>query len=133
MKTRDHHYPLYPLALFLSVSTTVLGAGPIFNILDYGARKDSSAHSTEAIRSAIQAANAAGGGIVCIPPGTYITGPIELTNDLVLEIEAGATLQFPATRLPFTAGREQGIECLTPVPLIGGRHLHNVSITGRGT
>ena len=35
-------------------------------------------------------------------------------------------------RLPFTQGREQGIECLTPVPLIGGRNLENVTITGRG-
>ena len=68
-----------------------------------------------------------------VPPGTYVTGPIELVNNLVLHIEAGATLRFPATRLPFTQGRVQGIECLTPVPLIGGRHLENVTITGRGT
>jgi polygalacturonase len=35
--------------------------------------------------------------------------------------------------LPFTEGRQQSIEALTPVPLIGGRHLENVAITGRGT
>ncbi|MGH7993871.1 MAG: glycoside hydrolase family 28 protein [Limisphaerales bacterium] len=107
-------------------------AQPFFNVLDYGAHNDGSASSTEAINQAIQAASVAGGGTVCIPPGTYVTGPIELTNDLVLDIEAGATLKFPARRLPFTPGREQGIECLTPVPLVGGRNLHNVTITGRG-
>ena len=107
-------------------------AGTCFNIMDYGAHNDGSAPSTEAIRDAIQAAKAAGGGTVYVPPGNYVTGPIELVNNLVLHIDAGATLRFPATRLPFTKGRQQGIECLTPVPLIGGRNLENVTITGRG-
>ena len=60
--------------------------------------KDGSASSTEAIRSAIQAAKAAGGGTVYFPPGNYVTGPIELVNNLVLNIDAGATLRFPADR-----------------------------------
>ena len=106
-------------------------AGP-FNILDYGARNDASAPATEAIRAAIQAAKAAGGGTVFIPAGNYVSGPIELVSNLTLHIDAGATVRFPATRLPFTEGRQQSIEALTPVPLIGGRHLENVAITGRG-
>jgi len=123
---------LFPLLLLLSITVNGWSAGPFFNILDYGAHNDGSASSTEAIRSAIQAANAAGGGTVYVPPGNYVTGPIELVNNLVLDLDAGATLRFPATKLPFTKGREQGIECLTPVPLIGGHDLHNVTITGRG-
>jgi polygalacturonase len=107
-------------------------AAPAFNVLDFGAKNDGSAPSTEAFRSAIQAAKAAGGGTVFVPAGKYVTGPIELVSNLVLDLDAGATLSFPATRLPFTPGREQGVECLTPVPLIGGRHLENVTITGRG-
>lgn len=118
--------------LFLLTGSAAFAAGPFFNVLDYGAHKDGSASSTAAFRSAIQAANAAGGGTVFVPAGTYVTGPIELVNNLVLHIDAGATLKFPAVRLPFTNGREQGIECLTPVPLIGGRNLKNVTITGRG-
>ena len=122
------------LALALVVGANARGATttPFFNVLDYGAHNDGSARSTEAIHAAIQAAHAAGGGTVYFPPGTYVTGPIELVNNLVLDVDAGATLRFPATKLPFTKGRQQGIECLTPVPLIGGRHLQNVTITGRG-
>lgn len=120
------------LVLLLLIGANTWGAAPFFNVLDYGAFKDGSATSTEAIRSAIQAAKAAGGGTVYFPPGNYVTGPIELVNNLVLYIDAGATLRFPAAKLPFTKGREQGIECLTPVPLIGGRNLQNVTITGRG-
>jgi polygalacturonase len=108
------------------------GAGPLFNIVDYGARNDGGAPATEAIRAAIQAARAAGGGTVYIPAGKYVTGPIELVSNLVLHVEAGATVQFPAARLPYTKGRTQGIETIGPVPLIGGHDLENVSITGRG-
>ncbi|HKW27998.1 MAG TPA: glycoside hydrolase family 28 protein [Verrucomicrobiae bacterium] len=135
MNTRAHSSlpcRLCPLTFFLSIGVAQIIAAPFCNVLDYGAHNDGSASSTEAIRSAVQAANAAGGGTVYIPPGIYVTGPIELTNNLVLDVAAGATLRFPATRLPFTPGREQGIECLTPIPLIGGRNLHNVTITGRG-
>jgi polygalacturonase len=122
------------LALFVLIAANAWSANPssFFNILDYGAHKDGSANSTEAIRSAIQAAKAVGGGTVFVPAGNYVTGPIELVNNLVLHLEAGATLRFPAARLPFTKGRVQGIECLAPVPLIGGRNLENVAITGRG-
>jgi polygalacturonase len=67
-----------------------------------------------------------------VPAGHYVTGPIELVSNLVLRFDAGAVVRFPAMRLPFTAGRQQGVECLTPVPLIGGRNLENVTITGRG-
>ena len=42
-------------------------------------------------------------------------------------------MRFPATPLPFTRGRQQGIETLTPVPLIGGHDLDNVAVIGRGT
>jgi polygalacturonase len=120
------------LALSVFIALNASGAGPVFNVLDYGAHPDGSTNSTGAFRSAIQAAKAAGGGTVFVPAGNYVTGPVELVSDLVLHIDAGATLRFPATRLPFTRGRQQGIECLTPVPLIGGHDLHNVTVTGRG-
>jgi polygalacturonase len=122
------------LVLFFVMTANVWSAStsPFFNVLDYGAHNDGSASSTEAIRSAIHAARVAGGGTVYLPSGNYVTGPIELVNNLVLHIDAGATLRFPAVRLPYTKGRIQGIECLTPVPLIGGQNLQNVTITGRG-
>ena len=119
-------------ALLILLNGCAWGAGPFFNIVDYGARPDGKASATEAIRAAIQAAKAAGGGTVFVPAGNYTTGPIELVSNLILYIDAGATLRFPAAKLPFTQGRQQGIEALTPVPLIGGRNLENVTITGRG-
>ena len=93
MKNLPHCFTrrLFSVSVFLLIALNGLGAEAVFNVLDYGAHNDGSASSTEAINSAIRAAGAAGGGTVCIPPGVYVTGPIELTNNLVLEIEAGAT------------------------------------------
>jgi len=110
-------------------------AGPLFNVMDYGARNDGSVSATAAIRSAIQAAKAAGGGTVYVPAGNYKTGPIELVSNLVFEIEAGAVLHFEASRadLTYTKGRMEGTEGITPIPLIGGHDLENVTIRGRGT
>src|SRR5579883_808636 len=113
-------------------AASALAAGPSFNIQDFGAKPDGKTPITEAVRSAIQVAHKAGGGTVIIPAGQYVSGPIELVSNLTLNIEAGAFVRFPAQMLPFTEGRQQSIEALTPVPLIGGRHLENVTITGRG-
>lgn len=104
----------------------------VFNIVDYGARKDGSGAATDAFRRAIQAAKAAGGGTIYVPPGKYTSGPIELFSNMTLEVEAGATVAFPVAALPFTRGRYLGVEALVPMPLIGARDAQNVAVTGRG-
>jgi len=120
------------MVLLAVLSANAWAAGASFNIIDYGAQKDGSAPATEAFRLAIQAAKAAGGGTVYVPPGNYVSGPIELVSNLVLYFDAGAVVRFPAQRLPFTRGRQQSVEAITPVPLIGGANLENVTIEGRG-
>lgn len=126
------------LLIFLSFSlcssaqSAAPNHGPFFNIIDYGARNDGSANAADAFRAAIAAAKAAGGGTVFVPAGHYVSGPIEMVSNLTLYFDAGATVEFPAAMLPFTPGRQQGIETLTPVPLIGGNHLENVAVIGHG-
>ena len=46
-------------------------SGAVFNVRKYGAKGDGVTHSTNAIRAAVKAAAAAGGGTVYIPAGTY--------------------------------------------------------------
>ena len=105
---------------------------PVFNVVDYGAKNDGSANAADAFRAAIAAAKKAGGGTVFVPAGHYVSGPIEMVSNLTLYFDAGAIVEFPATVLPFAPGRQQGIETLTPVPLIGGHDLENVAVVGRG-
>ncbi|HEY0431880.1 MAG TPA: hypothetical protein VGC61_08665, partial [Pyrinomonadaceae bacterium] len=49
-----------------------------FPITDFGARPGSENDNTSAIREAIEACHAAGGGRVVIPPGVFQTGAIHL-------------------------------------------------------
>jgi hypothetical protein len=56
--------------LLLLLPFQARSAAPFFNIMDYGAHNDGSTPSTDAIRSAIQAAKTAGGGTVYVPPDT---------------------------------------------------------------
>lgn len=107
--------------------------GHVFNILTYGAHNDASAPATQAFADAIQAARTAGGGTIYVPPGRYISGPIELFSNMTLDVDAGATITFPVAPLPFVQGRYLGVNALVPMPLIGGHNLENVTVTGRGT
>src|SRR5258708_34795399 len=90
------------LAWALVTPDQALAAGSgrqLFNVVDYGAKRDGSASATDAFRKAIQAAKAAGGGTIYVPTAKYNSGPIELFRHLALDITAGATIQFPVSPL----------------------------------
>jgi polygalacturonase len=126
---------LCSLAAIVCLSPGLLRAeSPTFNVLDYGAKNDGSAPSTEAFRKAIEACAKAGGGTVTVPAGNYVSGHIELVSNLVFHLDAGATIRFltDLKDYPLIKGRYEGTETITPAPLIGGRNLENVAVTGRG-
>ena len=132
--------PVAAAALLLMVAATMRGqtaaAGrgvQVFSVVDFGAKDDGSALATEAFRSAIKAAKAAGGGTIYVPPGKYISGPIDLFSNMTLEVDAGATIAFPVAAIPFEKTRYLGVEALAPMALVGGRNVENVTVTGRGT
>ena len=63
-----------------------------YNIMDYGARQDTTVLSTEALQRAIDDCSRAGGGRVVVPTGSYKIGSIILKSDVHLYLEHGATL-----------------------------------------
>ena len=63
-----------------------------FDITKYGAKPNIDASA--AIRQAIEACSAAGGGRVVIPRGEFLTGPIHLKSNVNLYVPDGATLKF---------------------------------------
>jgi polygalacturonase len=115
-----------------SASAQATAGRQVFDVTAFGAKNDGSAPATEAFAKAIAAAKAAGGGTVYVPAGHYQSGPIELVSHLRLEFGPGAIVAFPAQMLPLTRGRQQGVETLTPVPLIGGHDLEDVQVVGGG-
>lgn len=118
--------PVFAIAIFPALLAA--GGRPVFNIADYGAATD----ATAAFRNAIAAAKAAGGGTIYVPPGRYTSGPVELFSNMTLDLDAGATVEFPVAALPFVKGRYLGVEALVPMPLIGARDAENVAVVGRG-
>jgi polygalacturonase len=48
--------------------------------------------ATQPIQKAIDAASAAGGGAVSLPPGTFRSATLYLKNSITLSLEPGATL-----------------------------------------
>lgn len=97
----------------------------VFNITNYTAIGDSVATNTSAIQSAINAASAAGGGVVQVPSGIYLCGPIQLANKINLRLEAGAILRMlPLDKYPGGT--------VNPETFISGDKLQDVAITGTG-
>ncbi len=64
----------------------------LFDVQAYGARGDGKAKNTDTIQKAIDAAYKAGGGVVYLGPGAYLSGGIVLKDNVTLYLEAGATL-----------------------------------------
>lgn len=66
----------------------------------YGASTTSD-DNTAAIQAALDAANAAGGGMVVIPAGTYLSGYLTIGSKTILHISANATLKLlPISTFP---------------------------------
>jgi len=104
------------------------------NVRDHGAVADGSSDNTAAFAKAINACNAAGGGTVVIPSGTYVTGAIYLKSNVNLRLD-GATLRFSgdASRFPTVLTRYEGIECMNRSPMIYAFGETNIALTGTGT
>ena len=100
-----------------------------FEITRYGT------DSSDAIRKAIAACSAAGGGRVVVPPGVYLTGPIYLRSNVNLHIAEGATLKFSRDPkdYPVVLTRWEGTECMNYAPLIYALDEQNIAVTGAGT
>ncbi|WP_120275160.1 glycoside hydrolase family 28 protein [Mangrovibacterium diazotrophicum] len=105
-----------------------------FNIVDFGAVPNDHSLSTVAINSAIKKCSESGGGVVLVPAGLWITGPIYMQSNVNLHTANGAYIQFTADLNQyklidsFFEGLSE-IRCESPIM---GRDLENVAITGQG-
>jgi len=110
-------------------------APAFYDVRSFGAVADGKTKATDAVKKAIAAASAAGGGTIVFSGGTYLTGPIHLKSNITLAIDVGAVLKFSSDfddYLPMVRSRWEGTEVTNFSPLIYGDKVENVAITGRG-
>jgi len=106
-----------------------------FDIRRYGAREGGVFKNTGAIRTAIEEAANAGGGVVVIPRGKWLSGALRLENNVALHLARGAELLFSTERadyLPVVFSRHEEIECYKYSSFIYAEGRKNIAITGEG-
>jgi polygalacturonase len=121
-----------------------------FDVRKYGATGDGKTVDTDAVNRAVEAASAAGGGVVIFPAGTYLCFSIHLKSLVHLQLLQGSTILAADSPLP---GEQTGYRGGTYDPaepkttwdayqdyghnhwhnsLLWGEDLHDFSITGPG-
>src|SRR5215211_173946 len=107
----------------------------VFNVCKRGAQGDGQTLDTRSIQAAIDACAERGGGTVYFPAGRYLTGSLFLRNNIMLHLDAGAVVLGSENTedYPVIHSRWEGTHQATYAPLIGGDHLQNIAVTGRGT
>jgi len=105
-----------------------------FNIVNYGARPDGITLNTKAINKAISEASAKGGGVVLIPQGVWLSGPIILQNNVNLHAANAALIQFTDDKSQYALieGNFEGRKSIRNQSPISGTNLSNIAITGSG-
>lgn len=106
----------------------------LFNVLDYGAKSSISFNNKTAFQNAIHDCSINGGGIVLIPNGFYLTGPIELESGVNLHLENNAYVSFTKSKeeYPLIFTEYEGQKRIRAISPISSRNTHDIAITGNG-
>jgi polygalacturonase len=111
-----------------------------FNLQDFGAVGDGKTWNTKTFEDAIAKVKESGGGRLVVPKGVYRTMPFTLCSQLDLHLEEDAVIQAPDTFADYdipepetlTSQAEVREKVKVPPPLISGKDLHDVALTGTG-
>ena len=103
-------------------------APAVFDVRQFGAKGDGKTLDTAAIQKALDECGRAGGGIVRLAAGTYLSKPVFLRSNTTLQLDEGATLQARDEPEDFTAENGRGL-----LAFVNGNALTGVAVTGKGT
>ena len=107
-----------------------------YNIVEYGAKNDTTVLSTAAVQQAIDRCGEAGGGRVVVPAGDYKIGTLVMRSHVELHLEAGATLYGSTDLKDYRAMKTDYVSLRTQTPtvqLIYADGVEGVCISGHGT
>jgi polygalacturonase len=125
---------IYTQAQKLPVVQQVKFRKDSFSITRFGAKADGLTLNTAAINAAIEACSKKGGGVVVVPEGLWLTGPIVLKNNVNLHLEKNALLQFTAdfNQYPLVKGNWEGLPQMRNQSPLSANNATNIAITGYG-
>jgi polygalacturonase len=129
-------FKLLPAIFFLLTTLAVMAdSGRLVDATKIGALGDGATVNTTAIQKAIDACSADGGGTIQFPAGRYVTGTIQLKDNVTLHLDANAVLLGSTNAAdyrnvdPFIAG--DGIAL--GYALIVAEGANHVGVEGAGT
>lgn len=104
------------------------------SIISFGAKGDGITLNTQSINKTIASVSQKGGGVVLIPSGLWLTGPIELKSNVNLHLKRDAILQFTDdfNQYKLVQGNWEGQPAWRNQSPISGVNLENIAITGTG-
>lgn len=104
------------------------------SIAKQGAVPDGYTLNTKSINSAIETLSKKGGGVVLVPAGLWLTGPVTLKNNINLHLAYGATLLFTAdkSQYPLIEANFEGLPQMRNQSPISATNAVNIAITGKG-
>ncbi|HEY0039981.1 MAG TPA: glycoside hydrolase family 28 protein, partial [Flavisolibacter sp.] len=103
-------------------------------ITKFGAKADGITLNTKSINDAIDACSKKGGGVVVVPSGFWLTGPIELKSNVNLHLQHNALLQFSSdfNQYKLVEGNWEGLPQMRNQSPISATNATNIAITGFG-
>ena len=107
-----------------------------YNIMNYGAKSDTTKLSTVALQQAIDDCSKAGGGRVVVPAGIYKIGTVILKSDVHLYLEQGTTLYGSTDLKDYLPMKSDYVSLrthTTTIQLLYADKVKNVVISGYGT
>jgi polygalacturonase len=122
---KEHSIALSVAAL---AATCCLHAA-VFDVTSFGAKGDGQTQNREAITKALDAAAAAGGGVVVFPPGIWLTGSLRLRSNITLQLERGAVIEASADASTYDPPEPNQWDKFQD---FGHSHFHNSLIWGEG-
>ena len=127
------------LTIGLALAAAMQLQAAMFDVKTFGATADGKTGDREAINRAIEAAAAAGGGVVYFPAGIYLTGSIRLKSNITLQFEPGTRLEASSDSAAYEAAEPNPWDMFQDFghshwrnSLIWGEGLENVAILGGG-
>jgi polygalacturonase len=131
-QTKDERYYLQNAPFKMPAVAEPTFPDKTFSIKEYGAVGDGQVINTVAFAKTIDACAKAGGGKVIVPPGLWLTGPIQLQSNINLVVERGALIQFTGDRTQYPITQMEGSSSWVVASPVYGSGLRNVAITGEG-